>query len=194
VLLDALRDDPHVGPYVHIPGKDNGLDVEGLASVGGRLLVGLRGPVLRGWAIVLEIEPEDVAEGLLGLRPVGSGGRTLRKHFLDLRGMGVRELTVAPDGDILVLAGPTMELAGDAGVFRWRREDGEDDVLVAREDLPKVLDLPYGRDEEEGVDHPEGITCLEADGKPLLLVAYDAPRADRVKKGGVVIADVFEID
>jgi L-seryl-tRNA(Ser) seleniumtransferase len=54
---------------VHIPGKDNGLDVEGLASVGDRLLVGLRGPVLRGWAIVLEIEPEQVAEHAVAALP-----------------------------------------------------------------------------------------------------------------------------
>lgn len=193
VLLDALRDDPHVGPYVHVPGKDNGLDVEGLASMGDRLLVGLRGPVLRGWAMVIEVEPEEIAPGLLGLRP-GRDGRTIRKHFLDLRGMGVRELTVAPDGHVLVLAGPTMELAGDAAVFRWKPSKGNDDTLVGRDDLPKAFDLPHGRGDDEDVDHPEGVTMLDGTGKRTrLLVAYDAPRADRVPEEGVVLADVFEI-
>lgn len=194
VLLDALRDDPHVGPYVQLPGKDNGLDVEGLTVVGSRFYIGLRGPVLRGWAIVLEIEPEDAAPGLLGLRASNGSGRTIRKHFLDLRGMGVRDLTTAPDGDVLVLAGPTMELAGDAAVFRWRPAKGHDDVLVSREELPKVLDLPYGRGEDEGVDHPEGLAVLQPDGGATsLLVAYDAPRADRVKEERVVLADLFEL-
>ena len=194
VLLDALRDDPHVGPYVPVPGKDNGLDVEGLAALGDRLLVGLRGPVLRGWALVLEIEVEDAAPGLLGLKALGRDGRCLRKHFLDLRGMGVRELTVTSAGDVLVLAGPTMELAGDAGVFRWRPEAGKQDTLVGRDDLPKVLDLPYGRGDDEGVDHPEGVTVLdEPQGRTRILVAYDAPREGRVKEEGVVMADLFAI-
>jgi hypothetical protein len=28
----ALADDPHCGPYMTIPGKDNGFDIEGLAA------------------------------------------------------------------------------------------------------------------------------------------------------------------
>ena len=31
LLTRALADDPHFGPYMAIPGKDNGFDVEGLA-------------------------------------------------------------------------------------------------------------------------------------------------------------------
>jgi hypothetical protein len=50
LLTRALADDPHFGPYMAIPGKDNGFDIEGLAVDGHRLLLGLRGPVLRGWS------------------------------------------------------------------------------------------------------------------------------------------------
>ena len=55
-LTRALRDDPHLGPFLSIPSKDNGFDIEGLAAApDGRLFLGLRGPVLDGWACVLEI-------------------------------------------------------------------------------------------------------------------------------------------
>jgi hypothetical protein len=60
-LLEALREDKLFMRFIsrvgeeaekkNIPGKDNGLDIEGLAVAGeNRLFVGLRGPVLRGWA------------------------------------------------------------------------------------------------------------------------------------------------
>lgn len=40
--------DPHFAPYLAIPGKGNGFDIEGLAVDGQRLFLGLRGPVLLG--------------------------------------------------------------------------------------------------------------------------------------------------
>ena len=56
-LTRALRDDPHLGPFLSIPSKDNGFDIEGLAAApGGRLFLGLRGPVIDGWACVLEMQ------------------------------------------------------------------------------------------------------------------------------------------
>jgi hypothetical protein len=56
-LLDAIvaSQDPHLAPFVGIPGKDNGLDIEGLAVRGSRVFVGLRGPVLREWTCLLEL-------------------------------------------------------------------------------------------------------------------------------------------
>ena len=55
-LLEAARADAHLQPFIEIPGKDNGFDIEGLAARGLRLWVGLRGPVLREWCCVLELE------------------------------------------------------------------------------------------------------------------------------------------
>ena len=62
LLTRALADDPHFGPYMAIPGKDNGLDIEGLAVDGRRLLLGLRGPVLRGWSALLEIAVDALCD------------------------------------------------------------------------------------------------------------------------------------
>jgi hypothetical protein len=119
-LVDALRADEHIGPFLAIPSKDNGLDIEGLVTLPPRLLVGLRGPVLRGWAIVLELEPRlDPADPtLLHLAPLDSpAGRSYRKHFLDMDGLGVRDLTRHGD-DLLILAGPTMLLDGPSRILR----------------------------------------------------------------------------
>jgi len=67
LLTRALTDDEHVGPFCSIPSKDNGLDVEGLAVRGDRVFVGMRGPVLRGWAVLLDLEVRAETTGFLQL-------------------------------------------------------------------------------------------------------------------------------
>jgi hypothetical protein len=59
LLTRALADDPHFGPYMAIPGKDNGFDIEGLAVDGHHLLLGLRGPVLRSWSATAGTAPSS---------------------------------------------------------------------------------------------------------------------------------------
>ena len=83
LLTRALADDPHFGPYMAIPGKDNGLDIEGLAVDGHRLLLGLRGPVLRGWSALLEIAVEAHGDHLR-LVPLEDSG-TLRAAIFPKR-------------------------------------------------------------------------------------------------------------
>ena len=56
-MLDLLSDDPHLEDFIRssqIPGKGNGLDFEGIAVRGRPVFIGLRGPVLREWAVVIE--------------------------------------------------------------------------------------------------------------------------------------------
>ena len=115
-----LADDEHLGPFLPMPGKDNGLDVEGIAVAGPRVYLGLRGPVLRGWAMVLELRPEVDPDDPDRLRLT----RLRRRPPLPqarpapAAGSGVRDL--CPHGDdLLVLAGPTMDLDGPVHVFRW---------------------------------------------------------------------------
>lgn len=194
-LAEALRDDRHLAPFLALPGKDNGLDVEGIAVMGDRVYLGLRGPVLRGWAVVLELRIEDAARGRLRLR------EPYRKHFLDLGGLGVRDM--CPDGEsLLLLAGPTMNLDGPVRVVRWRPDDAQDDAqddrrkdgrrggertgVVPEGELEAVADLPYGA----GCDHPEGLVRL-ADGR--LMVVYDSPSPARITPAGGVLADVFTL-
>jgi len=61
-LLDALAQDPHLQAFINIPGKDNGFDIEGLAvPPAGQLFVGLHGPVMRGWAVALELRSKKTS-------------------------------------------------------------------------------------------------------------------------------------
>lgn len=192
-LTDLLADDEHLGPFLAVPSKDNGLDVEGVAVQGERVHLGLRGPVLRGWAVVLELRPyvDDDEPGALRLRALGPDGEPYRKHVLDLDGLGIRDL--CPDGDdLLVLAGPTMDLDGPVRVYRWHGAAGVDAPEVVRGDeISRVLELAYG----EGDDHAEGIALVDspdgAAGERRLLVVYDSPASARVD-GGSIVADLLE--
>jgi hypothetical protein len=190
-LSDALREDPHLGPFAKIASKDNGLDIEGLAVSKSRIFVGLRGPVLRGWAVVLELDTEHRGEGALELKRIGPDGRPYRKHFLSLQGLGVRDLAV--DGaDLLILAGPTMDLDGPVAVFRWPNganpAGAREDSMVWAKDLEKILDVPYG----DRADHAEGMTVLRTShGGMSLLIVYDSPGKQRRKGVDGVTADVF---
>ncbi|WP_019633311.1 DUF3616 domain-containing protein [Actinomadura atramentaria] len=189
-IADLIADDPHLGPFLSIPSKDNGLDVEGIAVHGDRVYIGLRGPVLRGWAVLVEIRPAADPDdpGRLVARRFGDDGERYRTHFLDLGGLGVRDL--CPDGDdLLVLAGPSMALSGPVQVVRWAGAATADapGVLHAA-DLAVLGELPHG----DGEDHAEGIAVLgPGDGEDgaRLLVVYDSPAAARLTGAGV-LADV----
>ncbi|GAA4557739.1 DUF3616 domain-containing protein [Planotetraspora kaengkrachanensis] len=182
-LADMLSGDPHLAPFLKLPGKDNGLDIEGIAARpdehGDRLYVGLRGPVLRGWAVLLEIRPATHPRDPSRLRLA----EPYRTHFLDLDGLGVRDLCPYGD-DLLILTGPSMDLDGPVRVVRWR--NGSTGGVVAATDLETVTELPYGR----GEDHPEGLAVLD-DGR--LIVVYDSPSPERRTAAGVY-ADLIRLD
>lgn len=195
-LTAALAKDKHFRNFLAIPGKDNGLDIEGLAVAGGRIFVGLRGPVLRGWTALLEmaIKEKARASSTLKLAEIGSKGRLYRKHFLDLGGLGIRDLCIDGD-DLLILAGPTMDLDGPVTIFRWRGgSKPKEESLVFGDALEKVIDVPFGA----GNDHAEGMTILPANskGRRSVMILYDAPSEERKKseKGEAALrADIFEL-
>ena len=190
-LTRALRDDEQFARFLDIPAKENGFDIEGLAAWGDRLFLGLRGPVLRGWACILELAVEEDPDdpGLLKLLPIGPDDAKFRKHFCDLDGLGIRELTF--DGeDLLILAGPTMDLDGPVTLWRWTGAQGVTDESILRGDpLVRLLDLPYG----DGTDHAEGIARVpRAGAAPALMVVYDSPDPGR-QNGTSVDADLFAL-
>jgi hypothetical protein len=190
-LTEALRGDEHLGSFLTIPGKDNGFDIEGLAVAGERLFIGLRGPVLRGWAVILEVElrEDNDQRSTLRLKAIGPSDRLYRKHFLHLGGLGIRDLC-AQGSDLLILAGPTMDLDGPVTIFRWpggTKPEGEN--VVPASELERVLDVPYG----QGVDHAEGMTLFSSDGGKArsLLVVYDSASQSRQLGESTLAADVF---
>lgn len=191
-LLDALAGDPHLAPFLSIPAKDNGFDIEGLAVLDKRVFLGLRGPVLRGWAILLELLVEIDGDRLV-LKPNGPDGKHYRKHFLDLEGCGLRDLALHDGGkEFLLLAGPTMALDGTIRLHRWRIPAVEgSDTITGKKDCPEVMTIPHRR----GKDRAEGIELLSGPAGLELLVVYDSPHAARCpadSKTGVD-ADVFAL-
>jgi hypothetical protein len=88
ILIEALKDDCHLGPFLSfpLPSKENGFDIEGLAVHQDKIFLGFRGPVLRGWAIIVEIEVEEKEPGVLTLKQIGEQGKLYKKHFVNLNG------------------------------------------------------------------------------------------------------------
>jgi len=183
-LTRLLRTDPHLAPFLSIPSKDNGFDIEGLAAApGDRLFLGLRGPVIDGWACVLEllVTEHSVRKSDLVLRKFPSAkasaphSNRYRKHFLDLGGAGIRDLCFA-GRDLLILAGPPMRGEGKARVHQWKSAlAARKDSMIGQRTLPKLLELPYGATN----NHPEGITIVAQQGRRALLMAlYDSFEKD----------------
>lgn len=193
-LTRELAKDKHLKPFLEsrIPGKDNGFDIEGLAVCNGRVLIGLRGPVLLGHAIIIEIAVKTDGPGTLKLKKLGPGGERYRKHFLHLGGLGIRDLCVR-GSDLLILAGPTLDLDGPVSLFCWPGgADPDKENLLPKRALKPLAQLPVG----DGVDHPEGITLFSSNGgdPDSLLVVYDSPSEERQDKDGGVRADIIALN
>jgi len=148
---------------------------------------------LRGWAIILEVVPEEDKDdsAKLKLKSIGSNGRPYRKHFLQLGGLGVRDLCVQGD-DLLILAGPAMVLDGPVAVFRWPGgAKTEEESMVSVGKLERLLDVPYG----EGVDHAEGLSLFSIDGSEAhqIIIVYDSASKNRQPGDDTMLADIFTL-
>ena len=181
-----LAGDPHLGRFLDIPAKENGLDIEGIAVRGDRIWLGLRGPVLRGHAVVLELEIALDAAG--NLKPARiDGRRRYRKHLIDTGGAGIRDLALDGD-DLLLLTGPTLAGDGATRVLRWRNAVGCTESALHRGDrVTLALDLPYAGTG----DNPEGLCRWEADE---WLVVHDSPHPDRISgQPASYLADLWRL-
>lgn len=179
LLYQSIAADPHLSRFTEIPSKDNGIDIEGLAVRGQRVFVGLRGPVLRGWAIILEAAWKPSAGGASSSLQLDG---PVKKHFLQLNGLGIRDL--AFDGpDLIVLAGPSMDLDGPVRLYRWSKaleQNGE--AVVWRSGLQRLIEVGHGFGESEGRDHAEGVALIRETQNAGLeaLVCFDSPSPARL--------------
>lgn len=188
VLTEALKSDPHLGAFIAagLPCKTNGLDVEGLARAGGKVYLGLRGPVLDDWAMLIEVEPAAKSAASLKLAPRSKRGAPYRKIFLKLGGLGIRDLTMHGD-TLYILAGPSMSLDGPVCVFAIPNFAKAAKAKAIK--LTPILNLPF----MWKADHPESIVVIPGEKQNRLLVICDNPSEERLKKPGSIRCEIYNL-
>jgi hypothetical protein len=159
-LRAVLSGSEHVAPFMELPSKENGLDIEGLAVNQRTIYAGLRGPVVDNMAIIAAFA---LAESSFNVDEA-----SLALHFLDLGGLGVRELTRWKSG-ILILAGPVSSADGPFTLHYWKPSP------TGKVQRPERL-----KDVPPWPDHPEGMCLLKRGDEEGLLVLCDTKNPDRV--------------
>lgn len=157
-LRDVLRDDQYLAPFLELPSKENGLDIEGLAVRGRQVLLGCRGPLLDSRAVVIELSFDDAFRI-----------SNYALHFLDLDGLAVRDLSWRGE-ELLVMAGPMDDSPGPFRLYGWTPGEAGPVERPAR-----LLDFTTQ------TEKPEGVCPLRRNGRDGLLVLYDSPDKGRVK-------------
>jgi len=184
-LRDLLMRSDHLKPFLGIPSKENGLDIEGIsATESGAVFLGLRGPVIGGRAVILEAKVGEIFTPHV----------SLATHFFDLDGLGVRDLT-HHGANILILAGPVGGLDGPFRIYRWR--PGSTGLVETAEPLYQWPIKVNGRtawSECRRVvmqgEHPEGFCWFRRHRHRGLLVFYDNPdEHHRIKRHRRYLAD-----
>jgi hypothetical protein len=161
-LREIIGDDEVLGPFFSMPGKENGIDIEGVAVRDGTIFVGFRGPVLRGnFVPVLAFDFEQPHEYEL--------------KYVQLGGRGIRDLVAVDDG-FLILAGPVGDGDGSYRLYLWNGEDGVPGEGGSQANLVAIGELST----ELGTK-PEGIAIASqtADEWQLLVVSDGDARASR---------------
>lgn len=157
-LYSLLVGDPVLGRFTRIPSKENGIDIEAVAvkgKEGDKLHLGFRSPVLRDNLVPVMVLDFNAPEDYELL-------------YLDLDGMGIRELVKVKSGFLLV-AGPPGDAQGRFLVYFWDGDDGVHDRGKRKSKLILLGELPAG----EGTK-AEGMTLLEeTDSHYDVLVVYD---------------------
>lgn len=172
-LARMMARSPLLKPFTRTAAKEGGVDLEGIAVAGDRVAVGMRGPVIQTYAVLLEFRIAAKRSGRLTI------AGPLYKRLLDLDGLGIRDLKYE-GADLLILAGPTTGLDGPCAVYRWTDwlvDPPRDERMVRLHRPDRIIDLPFGR----GDDHPEGLVVLDGpDGARDVLVICDGPAPDRM--------------
>jgi hypothetical protein len=152
-------------PFARIPGKENGVEIEGIAVKSGRLFIGFRGPVLReNYVPILTCEFDRVQAAKL--------------VFVNLGGRGVRDLTGVRDG-FLILAGPMGNGRGTYCIYSWNGHDCLPGIDKAeKESIKELCEIPH-----EGGAKPEGMAItVENDRYYEFLIAFDGPKNGGIKR------------
>jgi hypothetical protein len=136
----------------------NGLNIEGIAAVGGLLYFGLRAPIIDDSATLVAVSADDLFQITLNALkyreiPVYLGPNT-----------GIRDLAPLADGRLLILAGPTQSQELHYRMFVTNPLDGSSRQLAILEDVTNGNEVAKA----------EGVTVLGVhDGILKVAVVYD---------------------
>lgn len=154
-LQQIIAEQKIVAPFISIPSKENGIDLEALAvDAKGRLLVGFRGPVLRGnWVPVLRLKLQSGSHFAV---------KKTKWLWLNLDGRGLRGMSPIKDADgshqgQLILAGAVGDQALSYAVYYW----DESNQLSGTDRDTQGLRLLCEIDNPQG--KPEGIQFKRQD-------------------------------
>ncbi len=155
-LRKILSADPVLGPFTRIPGKENGVDIEGIAADNDILYIGFRSPVLRGNYTPIMITSFDNPENY-------------RLVYLHLKGSGIRDITRVKNG-FLLIAGPPDEGPGDYRLYFWNGMDGMPDNNTVKAQLTDLGEIASPKKTK-----PEGITVIEEKlNSYKVIIVYDS--------------------
>jgi hypothetical protein len=158
-LSKRLRKDSLLGLFWGIPGKENGIDIEGIAFRDGLLYLGFRGPVLRHNLVPVM---------LLNFNQP----KRYQLRFVCLDGQGIRDM-VALDQGFLILSGPVNDATGPFCLWWW---DGNDQI-PGKDRAASATQL-LGAVSTPGGAKAEGLALLQQDQmQAMVLVIYETETA-----------------
>jgi len=153
-LDEWITADPILEPFVQIPSKENGIDIEGIASSDEHLYIGFRGPVLRGnLATVLRFKIDHQKFKI----------KKPKLRLVNLGGLGIRDL-VFSQNNLKVLAGPVNEIPRSFTIYDW---DGKTQL--------EPLSATYQFNSNKLTGKPEAI-AINPKKKNTLWMAQDGPK------------------
>jgi hypothetical protein len=132
----------------------------------------------------------------LRLAPLDDSGTTIRKHFLQLKGMGVRDLHFVDD-ELYMLAGPTTAMNGEIRIFEM---PAVRPLLAANHDPVRFesalteSDLLPNRRRTNGTEAFCDLTPALWGGKASWCVQHDMFGDDRKESEETVVGDLLRYD
>lgn len=108
-LMPIIQNTPILTPFTALPGKENGIDIEGMAVSGNHLYIGFRGPVLRGNLVpILKLTLKDKKFAV----------QTPKLKLVNLGGLGIRDMVAVKD-KIYLLSGPIHNIPNIYHIHAW---------------------------------------------------------------------------
>jgi hypothetical protein len=142
-------------------GKDGGLNIEGLAwdTRRGRLLLGLRSPIVDGRALLVPLRLRD-PRGAFSIDNLEvEGSKAIR---LSLGGIGIRGIEYDGRANVFRIISGAAEDQGqtDFGLWEWNGDEQQPVLRETNRFDPKLK--------------PEGVARVTAGGRDFMLVVFDA--------------------